>query len=207
MTMMSLATQLTGVVEQAPMGFLDLPAQIKERVIYTKYESQNPMVSDTQHGERWNEQFIVSSRLGITEDHGVIMDFVGTPRGEVGITNQGEILEGDTLSMREEATGKMIPRYVAYDFRIERIEKTDGPQRREKLQMTYEQQRNESESNLMNTLNRFFTQFQANGQTLQGPQDRGDITHLLAEMSPEQRSAMLQLADDEAEDRKARGKK
>lgn len=202
MTMMSFATQLTGIVEQAPLGTVTLPGSLQERVIYTKYESQNPMVSDTQHGPEWNEQFVVSTRLGITEDHGVIMDFLGTPRGEIGITNQGEVLEGDTLILREEASGKPVPRYVAYEFRLAKIEKTDGPARREKLQMTHEQQRNESESNLMNSLNRFFTQFQANGQTMKAPESPEGLTQLLAGLAPEQRSAMLQLAEDEANDRK-----
>lgn len=195
MTMTTLATQVTSIVEEAPLGEVALPTALTERVVYTKFESQNPMISDTQHGSTWNEQFVASSRMGINEDHGVIIDFQGTPRGEVGITAQGEILEMDATEIREQALGMRIPRYIAYDFRIHKMTKTDGPARREKLQMTHEQQREHSEARMADSIANAFIKLQGQlmSQGVQVPQPKS-LVEQLAELAPEQRMAMLEMS-------------
>ena len=91
-------------IDDADLGEVPLTKKERERVCFTKYESHNPMVSDTVHHGTWD--ITVTSdknhgdKLGLTEDDGVIINFQGTPRGEVAITNEGSILtdeEADIL--------------------------------------------------------------------------------------------------------------
>lgn len=202
MALVTMATQLTGIVEQATLGGIALPYEISSKVVYTKYESQDPMISDTQHGEKWDEQFTANDRLGITEDHGVIIDFLGTVRGEVGITPQGEVLDVDTIEIREEATQKRVPRFMAYDFRIAKLTKTDGPERRENLQRTYEQQRQVSETNVLDTISKAFERMGMNmgsGQA-QGVAPASDLVTQLAALAPGQRQALMMRVEDMEEE-------
>ena len=147
-------------IDDASLGEVPLTKKERERVCFTKYESHNPMVSDTVHHGTWD--LVVTSdknhgdKLGLTEDDGVIIDFQGTPRGEVAITSEGSILSDEDADLREEATGQNMPRFMAYDFRIRKLTKTDGPEQREMLMKSVDQRRQDSESTLIETLTSAF---------------------------------------------------
>lgn len=145
-------------LEESPLGDIPLTADQKKRVIYTKYESENPLVSDTLHQGEWHEQFVSDERLGLTEDDGCIVSFVGTRRGEVGITAAGEVLDQASADMREETMNTALPRLVAWDFTIARMEKTDGPEGRYKLHRSLDEKRKEGENDLVNSISSAFTQ-------------------------------------------------
>jgi len=118
------------------------------------------MISDTVHHGTWD--IVVTSdrnhgdKIGLSEDDGVIIDFQGSPRGEVAITGEGSILTDEEADLREEATGQNMPRFMAFDFRIKKLTKTDGPQQREKLMKSIDQRREDSESTLIETLTSAF---------------------------------------------------
>jgi hypothetical protein len=147
-------------IDDSSLGEIALTKKERDRVCFTWYESHNPMVSDTVHHGPWDVQVTSDKRhgdkLGLSEDDGVIIDFLGTPRGEVAITGEGNILTDEEAEMREEATGQNLPRYMAFDFRIRKLTKTDGPQQREMLMKSIDQRRQDSESTLIETLTSAF---------------------------------------------------
>jgi hypothetical protein len=147
-------------IDDSNLGEIALTKKERERVCFTKYESHNAMISDTVHHGTWD--IVVTSdkrhgdKLGLSEDDGVIINFQGTPRGEVAITSEGSILTDEEADLREEATGQNMPRYMAFDFRIKKLTKTDGPQQREMLMKSLDQRRQDSESTLIETLTAAF---------------------------------------------------
>ena len=147
-------------VDDSDLGEVSLSKPQKETVLFTKYESQNPMISDTQHHGPWHIQVTsdqsLGDKLGLREDDGVIIDFEGTPRGEVAISSLGEELTESQAELREETTGQNLPRFIAFDFRIKKLTKTDGPDQREMLMKSVDQRRQDSESTLIETLTKAF---------------------------------------------------
>ena len=77
----------------------------------------------------------------------------------------GEELTETQADLREEATGQNLPRFIAFDFRIKKLTKTDGPEQREMLMKSVDQRRQESESTLIETLTKAFQS--ASGQLAQ----------------------------------------
>ena len=76
---------ITDTIEQSPLGEVYLTPDQLGQIVYTKYESQDPMLSDTMHGETWDDQFIEMESVGITEDMGCIVSVTGRSKGEVAI--------------------------------------------------------------------------------------------------------------------------
>ena len=79
-------------VSAAALGNLDLKPEQHGQVIFSRYESHDPMVTDTIHGDLWVEEYVVSEHLGLVEDDGCIIRLHGTPRGQVGIAKTGDVL-------------------------------------------------------------------------------------------------------------------
>tara|TARA_R110000744_G_scaffold271950_1_gene384951 strand:- start:3170 stop:3775 length:606 start_codon:yes stop_codon:yes gene_type:complete len=144
--------------EDSAIGEVALTEDLRNRVFYTKFESQDPLVSDTQHGDTWVEEHVAHPRLSFTEEMGCIIRMNGTRRGLVGITREGDVLDEDAVDMREQTTGQNMRRFMAYDFRVKSVIKTDGPERKENLMRTFEQQRMEGEKDMYNSIAGAFQQ-------------------------------------------------
>lgn len=186
---------LPEIVSAAPLGPVELPQELKDKVWFVKYESTDAMVSDTIHDREWNLQVTANDKLELTEDHGCIINLRGINRGQVGILPSGETVRGEEIGVREGITGRRIPLFNSWDFVIDSLIKTDGPVRRQNLQRTAEQQRADSEQSLAQSIERAF----AKGLGQSKP-DPTDINAYLRSLSPDQRQAMLVMADVEAED-------
>jgi hypothetical protein len=147
-------------IDSNDLGEVSLTKAQRDTIVFTKYESQNPMVSDTQHQGTWHIQVTsdqsLGDKLGLREDDGVIIDFEGIPRGEVAISSLGEELSDSQAALREETTGQNLPRFIAFDFRVKKLTKTDGPEQRELLMKSVDQRRQDSESTLIETLTKAF---------------------------------------------------
>ena len=114
-------------IDSNDLGEVSLTKAQRDTIVFTKYESQNPMVSDTQHQGTWHIQVTsdqsLGDKLGLREDDGVIIDFEGIPRGEVAISSLGEELSDSQAALREETTGQNLPRFIAFDFRVKKLTK------------------------------------------------------------------------------------
>jgi hypothetical protein len=185
---------LPEIVSAAPLGPVELPQDLKDKVWFVKYESTDAMVSDTIHDKEWNIQITSNDKLGLTEDHGCIINMKGINRGQVGILPSGETVRGEEIATREGITGRRIPLFNSWDFVIDNLIKTDGPVRRQNLQKTVEQQRADSEQSLAASIERAFSKGMG-----QAKPDPSDINAYLRSLSPDQRQAMIVMADDEAE--------
>jgi len=162
---------------------LDLPQTAKNFVIYRKTESLNPDLSDTFHEPDypWVEQFTdmpqVLRRLniqprirvdsgdggreeGLKVDDGLIFTFHGTCIGERAliVSDNGK----STYVSRERAEENMELEaeeplmFNMWEFRIHECVLTDGPARREQLQVTVEQQRHDQEKGLVSSIEKAF---------------------------------------------------
>jgi|TARA_R100001530_G_scaffold88287_2_gene61494 hypothetical protein len=196
--------ELRELIETAEFGEIALPSNLMDRTWYVKYESMNPLLSDTQHGQTWDEQVTASERAGLMEDDGCIMTFRGFRRSEVAITDDGSVLEEPDAEAREDATGKPLPRYAAYDFRLHKLEKTDGLRLRQELHSLAEDQRANSESKLLTKLtdtlgNLSVTQNGTQNQNEPGVQD---VQEYLSSLHPAQKKALIEMAEEEAEELK-----
>lgn len=185
-------------LDSQPLGDIALTGEQSQEVQYSKYESQDPNLSDTDHsGTVWTEEFTAHERLGLNEDHGCIIRFHGTQRGEVGITREGGVLTLEEVDLREQNTGQNVPRYNAFDFRVAFIRKTDGPLRRLKLQETMDQQRADGEKNMMDSIAEAFQKAigGANGGGV-APQSSNpnpnDISEFLSTLNEDQRRALVE---------------
>lgn len=185
---------------------IDMPLSKTDQqaVIFSKYEARDASISDTNHGDRWFIQtgahpnitklLADGSKQPITEDDGLIIDFVGTPSAEVAIDlRSGRVLSEEDAELEEETLGKRYPRYARYDFRIERLQLTDGPERRLKLQESVEEQRNRDQSELLTTMTNIFKQLGQNvGAAPHAP--GGSDAGLIAISSPQDMIEQLQAA-------------
>lgn len=195
-TAIPLSERLPELVRKAPMGEVKLPPDMRQEVIFRKYQSTNPMLTDIVFGEEIHDQIIEHERLGLTDDDGCIIDIIGRRTGQVGITRDGEVLTDEQVQMREEANpNRRIPRYVQYLFTVEKIVKTNGPKLRENLLATQEQQRLRAEESLIGSLDKLIASKIAPGETVS---DREIQQHLMG-LSSMQRKAMLEMAEAEAE--------
>jgi len=197
---------------------IPLSASDKKKVVYSKFESQNPNISDTQHDEFWMEQFTSSTRVlmlgdedreqfGISEDDGIIMTFHGEPASEVCIDlSSNRVIDMMTAALEEEATGNSYPRYVKWDFFLFEAILTNGPEERAELHEVAEKQRAKAEaasSNKMSSvLDKLLTRLEGVEDGNTSITDSSDpLAALLATMSPTQikAEAEMRVADIEHE--------
>jgi hypothetical protein len=188
--------ELTAIVDNSDYGDVSIPTNLKDHTWFVKYESTNPLLSDTDTGDEWHIQITADERTGLTEDHGCIIDFVGYRRGEIAMTRNGEILNETEAEAREDASGENFPRFKAYDFKIKNLEKTTGPIDRERLSRTFDQQRQESERNLIDTLDTAFSRLGG----VEPNASPASVQAYLQGLDPSQRKAIVEMADDEIEE-------
>ena len=186
-------------VSAAALGNLDLKPEQHRQVIFSRYESHDPMVTDTIHGDLWVEEYVVSEHLGLVEDDGCIIRLHGTPRGQVGIAKTGDVLTDEQADQREEMGGEAIQRYAAYDFRIAWIKKTDGPERREKLVMAAETRKQDSEKDMYSSIATAFQNAMAQSGN-SGPMSHSQMQEALNNYTPDQIRAMADMADINSDD-------
>lgn len=180
--------------QEAALGLIPLSDEQKGEVQYTKFESTNPDVTDTVHGDLWTEEVTAHDGILFNEDHGCILRFHGTPRGEeVAITREGDVLTGATADDREQNTGQNLPRFRAYDFRMAYIVKTDGPERRASLLDSMDKQRADSEDRLITTIAKAFEKVGASNASSSPP----DIKGLLDDLNEDQRRALIEGGGDD----------
>jgi len=198
---------------------LPLSKSDKSKVIFTKMESQNPMVTDTVHHGEWRISTIAHEKVsllgksstddgvGITEDDGIILDFVGIPGAEVAIDMRSNRILNDLEAEAEEETlGTEYPRFTRWDFRLDKVTITDGPSRRQKLVQTADQQRQEGETTMFQTMEKFFGRMmgmQASIAAQQGGKEfdpSAFLSEAVADMAPEQIEAMAQMKEIDEED-------
>ena len=198
---------------------LPLSKSDKSKVIFTLMESKNPLVSDTQHNGDWHIQTVAHEKLsllgrehgedevGITEDDGIILDFKGTPAAEIAIDmRSNRIMSDDEAEAEEETLGTLYPRFTRFDFRLEKVTITDGPTRRQKLVQSADEQRQQGETNMFATMEKFFGRMMGMQTSLAAAQAGKDFapskffSEAVADMTPEQIEAQAQMKEIEEED-------
>jgi hypothetical protein len=130
---------------------LPLSKSDKAKIVYRKYEAQSPDLSDTAHKE-WEDDIV-----GVSEDDGLIMRFVGTPESTVAIDmNNGRVIKEDEAELLEETMDVQLPRYTEWCFRLGWVKLTNGPEARRKLAETYERQKNMEQAEMFSSMEQFF---------------------------------------------------
>jgi len=154
---------------------LDLTDDQRQQVVLTKYISNNPARADWQPEGEWIEEVTsdVASRKrnprivlekegrGVQIDDGLIIRLKGTLSGLVGILpGQPPMTEAQVDAYRD-ATDQAVPMYQQWDFRVERILQTNGPQAREALARSEDQKRQAAQTDMYNAIAKAFQQGQA----------------------------------------------
>lgn len=196
---------------------IDMPlsSSDKRKVIFRKYESHSPQISDTNHGDYWLEEVVAHPKLmcldgdpesGLTEDDGLVVGLVGRPTGDVAVDmRSGRILGEDEAEESQELLGIEYPRFTRYDFRIEYVKITNGPKMREEQIHAAEQQRNQQETHMFSRMEQFFSKM----MNKMGPSDsvatsdvsiQDVLANLKEQYTPEQIQAQLLMSEIEEED-------
>lgn len=174
-------SELRSLISNSPLGGIPVPEAIKVIPVYHKFESTNQMVSDTQHGDEWVEQFSSYEKWNISEEDGCIFTFKGKPVREVGITRDGEVLTLEEVDLRLTANPTMgIPLYRQYSFYLDELVKTNGPEERNNLRKSVEQQRAAAEKGLTESIAGAFAKL---AQVLSANQ-AGGVQEALKEILP-----------------------
>ena len=178
----------------AEMQEIALSGAMKTIVAFSKYESHDPLLSDTVHGNEWDIQITAHDKIGLVEDDGCIINFKGTRRSEVGIiARTGEVLDMDQVEVREEAGGDNVPRFMAYDFRIDSIFKTNGPQLNANASKTEEQQRLKGQEHMFESISAAFQQALVKGGG-GGQTSIQEVADFITALTPDQGSSLLDSA-------------
>jgi|TARA_R110001583_G_scaffold73284_2_gene204129 hypothetical protein len=209
---------------------LPLSKSDKSKIVYRKYEAQSPDLSDTSHKE-WETTMVAHPKLailgmedrllddeivGVSEDDGLILRFVGTAESTVAIDmNNGRVIKEEEAELLEETMGLQVPRYTEWCFRLGWVKLTNGPESRRKLAETYERQKNMEQAEMFNSMEKFFGKLMGRlddmGQSSADPNQvamkDGEIVNtesflqeMLKKNSPEQMKALIDLeAPDEIE--------
>ena len=150
---------------------LPLSKSDKAKIVYRKYEAQSPDLSDTAHKELettlvahpkvailgMEDRLMDDDIVGVSEDDGLIMRFVGTPESTVAIDmNNGRVIKEDEAELLEETMDVQLPRYTEWCFRLGWVKLTNGPEARRKLAETYERQKNMEQAEMFSSMEQFF---------------------------------------------------
>lgn len=135
---------------------MELTQTIKDTKVLTKWESMNLELSDTKHNGQWHIILTASpttpmgraligleSGNPVSEDDGLIIKLEGKNRGEVGITGDGRELSFEEADEQHARSGRPIPRYIAWDFYVTSVLRTNGPEQRFNLLKSAEEQKEE----------------------------------------------------------------
>ena len=102
--------------------------------------------------------------------------------------------------------GTLYPRFTRFDFRLEKVTITDGPTRRQKLVQSADEQRQQGETNMFATMEKFFGRMMGMQTSLAAAQAGKDFdpskffSEAVADMTPEQIEAQAQMKEIEEED-------
>tara|TARA_R110001583_G_scaffold1177_3_gene9749 strand:- start:1470 stop:2234 length:765 start_codon:yes stop_codon:yes gene_type:complete len=144
-------------------------------VLYYKYESMDPMRTDTAHDHNkiWREQTtdVPSIIVGGEEypallkapdgrevniDDGFIMDFHGRPTRTVAQDQNRVVLDEAQARAREQAGGSRLRRFTEWGFKLARVTLTDGPAQRFQLMESEKKQRDKAETSMATRLEDVF---------------------------------------------------
>ena len=145
-------------------------------VLYYKYESMDPLQTDTRHDskEGWAEQTTACPAIisggdeydallktddghEVNVDDGFILDWEGRPTRVVAIDQTGDVLDEAQARARETTSGVRLRRYTEWGFRLRRATKTDGPEQRFQLMETDKVQRDRAEGQMASRLEQVFS--------------------------------------------------
>ena len=202
---------------------LPLSKSDKSKIVYRKYEAQSPDLSDTAHRE-WEttmvahpkvailgmeERLLDDDIIGVSEDDGLIMHFVGTAESTVAIDmNNGRVIKEEEAELLEETMDVQLPRYTEWCFRLGTVKLTNGPEARRKLAETYERQKNMEQAEMFNSMEQFFgklmTRLDGMGEASNDPNKvaikdgemvdpQSVMQQMLQKNSPEQIKALLDM--------------
>ena len=156
-----------------------IPADLRDRVMFYKTEPVDPGICDTLHDA--NYPWVVDTvgvcdeasphpayrtlhqkdgeavSQGLSEDAGLILTFHGKPEGVVALdlNSRREYTEAEA-GLFEDQFQTRLPRYTKWGFRIFSIIKTDGPEKRQRLFESQEQQRARSNSDMADSITAAF---------------------------------------------------
>ena len=145
-------------------------------VLYYKYESMDPLQTDTRHASKqgWAEQTTACPAIisggdeydallktddghEVNVDDGFILDWHGSPTRTVAIDQTGDVLDEAQARARETTSGRRLRRYTEWGFRLHRATKTDGPEQRFQLMETEKVQRDRAEGKMAGRLEQVFS--------------------------------------------------
>ena len=145
-------------------------------VLYYKYESVDPLQTDTRHDskEAWFEQTTACPAIisggdeydamlktndghEVNVDDGFILDWEGRATRVVAIAQNGDVLDEAQARARETTSGVRLRRYTEWGFRLRRATKTDGPEQRFQLMETEKVQRDRAEGQMASRLEQVFS--------------------------------------------------
>ena len=162
-------SSLKEAISVSPLGVVALPEPLRREVAYTKFESQDPNVSDTQHGPLWVEMHVTHPSLGLSEEDGCIATCHGAPRGEVALTPDNDMISAEQAEQREANGARHLPRYLAYDFRLVKVVKTNGPTLRSDLLESMEAKKAQAETKMFDGITAAFNAVVARLEALGQP--------------------------------------
>ena len=158
---------------------IELTPEQRGEVVMTKYVSMNEQHADWQPSGEWFEQVTSDVGLGrdarivvkgvdgedraVSIDDGLIIDLVGKMSGVVGMSPEGQPMSEEQARNYRDATGRALPMFQKWDFRISRILKTNGPEARHSLLRSEDQKRQAAQTEMFET---FIQMFKAGMETL-----------------------------------------
>lgn len=192
---MATATALSAI--DTPLGQFD-----SEKVYDVKYINVNPTVADWQPKDEFKQELTDFPKLGLTVDHGYIIRLTWKRRATVAMRDGVELSE-EQAERYESSTGNQLARYNAFDCYVSELILTDGPARRERLQRTYEQQKDEDQSTMYKS---FETMIRSMTALIKGDTSKPDQVNMIAELrkmakeSPDQVRALIEMVKDEVDE-------
>jgi len=200
---------------------VELTEEQKEWVGFRKMESLNPELSDVFHPIdcTWMveetdipqalKSMGVSPRIFLKKgneetpigvDDGYIFQWFGTCAGERGIDTNGDIISVEAAEDKELSSGDELGRINLWEFRLGKLIKTDGPQRTQQLQETMEQQRQDTQDDLVKTITKAFASVSQGGQLNANTMATSpeDVKRALVDVEPDARAALFQMAEMES---------
>ena len=146
---------------------------VRDTVVMTKFVSNSNLIADWQPARDWFEQVIVDTgrkggnaritvkgddgqERGVNIDDGLIIDLKGTMTGLFGILPDQPPMTEEQIGDFEEATGKRVPVYQRWDFKITRILKTNGPAERISLARSEDQKRQAAQTEMFDAFTKMF---------------------------------------------------
>jgi len=156
---------------------LDLSEAQRKEVVLTKYISTDPMHADWQPDGEWVEVVTAdvsgkgrSDRIQLEmdgekrklrDDDGYIVRLVGTLTQIVGMVPGQPPMEERQVEEYMDATGNQVPRYQQWDFHVESVLKTNGPEAKAALLKSEDQKRQQAQAEMYQSQTEVFQNIMA----------------------------------------------